>query len=62
MLGFLSTVRTDLLACLTIATLSVGLSTAAQAQTVFKVTAIPDESPTELARKAVPLIKYLEKV
>ena len=28
---------------------------------VFKVTAIPDESPTELARKAEPLVKYLEK-
>ncbi|MFZ3142344.1 MAG: putative selenate ABC transporter substrate-binding protein [Polaromonas sp.] len=34
---------------------------AAQAQVVFKVTAIPDESPTELARKAAPLVKYLEK-
>jgi phosphonate transport system substrate-binding protein len=32
----------------------------ASAQTVFKVTAIPDESPTELARKAAPLVKYLE--
>ena len=32
----------------------------AQAQTVFRVTAIPDESPTELARKAAPLMKYLE--
>ena len=31
------------------------------AQQVFKVTAIPDESPTELARKAEPLVKYLEK-
>lgn len=31
------------------------------AQTVFRVTAIPDEAPTELARKAAPLIKYLEK-
>ena len=31
------------------------------AQAVFKVTAIPDESPTELARKAAPLLKYLEK-
>jgi len=30
------------------------------AQSVFKVTAIPDESPTELARKAAPLMKYLE--
>jgi phosphonate transport system substrate-binding protein len=33
----------------------------AHAQQVFKVTAIPDESPTELARKAAPLVKYLEK-
>ena len=32
----------------------------AHAQQVFRVTAIPDESPTELARKAVPLVKYLE--
>ena len=37
------------------------LGTLAQAQAVFKVTAIPDESPTELARKAAPLVKYLEK-
>ncbi|MBH9578339.1 putative selenate ABC transporter substrate-binding protein [Inhella proteolytica] len=35
---------------------------AAHAQTaVFRVTAIPDESPTELARKAAPLVAYLEK-
>jgi phosphonate transport system substrate-binding protein len=33
----------------------------AQAQQVFRVTAIPDESPTELARKAAPLVKYLEQ-
>ena len=32
----------------------------ASGQAVFKVTAIPDESPTELARKAAPLVKYLE--
>ena len=31
------------------------------AQPVFRVTAIPDESPTELARKAAPLVKYLER-
>ena len=36
------------------------LSAAAQAQQVFRITAIPDESPTELARKAAPLVKYLE--
>ena len=34
---------------------------AAQAQQVFRITAIPDESPTELARKAAPLAKYLEQ-
>jgi phosphonate transport system substrate-binding protein len=33
---------------------------AVQAQQVLRVTAIPDESPTELARKAAPLMKYLE--
>ena len=27
----------------------------------FKFTAIPDESPTELQRKAAPLVSYLEK-
>ena len=44
-----------LLAC---TLLSLGALT--QAQQIFRVTAIPDESPTELARKAEPLIKYLE--
>ena len=39
-----------------------GAAALAQAQTVFRVTAIPDEAPTELARKAQPLIKYLEGV
>ena len=39
----------------------VSLAGLAQAQTVFKITAIPDESPTELARKAAPLVKYLEQ-
>ncbi|MEY2800469.1 MAG: hypothetical protein RL513_53 [Pseudomonadota bacterium] len=34
----------------------------AQAQArPFRITAIPDESPTELARKAAPLVKYLEQ-
>jgi phosphonate transport system substrate-binding protein len=32
----------------------------AHAQQMFRITAIPDESPTELARKAEPLVKYLE--
>jgi phosphonate transport system substrate-binding protein len=40
-----------------------GLTSAAcgWAQAVLRVTAIPDESPTELARKAAPLMKYLEE-
>ncbi len=33
----------------------------AAAQQPFRVTAIPDESPTELARKAAPLMKYLQQ-
>jgi len=32
---------------------------AAHAQQVFRITAIPDESPTELARKTAPLSSYL---
>ncbi len=36
------------------------LAMSVQAQTVLRVTAIPDESPTELARKFEPLGKYLE--
>ena len=32
----------------------------AYADPVFRVTVIPDEAPTELARKAAPLVKYLE--
>jgi phosphonate transport system substrate-binding protein len=45
-----------------IAAISTTLSVSAlsQAQQVFRITAIPDESPTELARKAGPLVKYLE--
>ena len=44
-----------------LASATLALSALAVAQPVFKVTAIPDESPTELARKAVPLVKYLEQ-
>ena len=36
------------------------LCSAAQAQQVFRITAIPDEAPTELARKAAPLSAYLQ--
>jgi phosphonate transport system substrate-binding protein len=39
---------------------ALGFSALAPAQQLLRVTAIPDESPTELARKAAPLIKYLE--
>ena len=40
--------------------LMLAFATLSQAQQVLRVTAIPDESPTELARKAAPLVKYLE--
>ncbi len=43
-----------------IAAAVVAIAPYAQAQQVFRITAIPDESPTELARKAAPLMKYLE--
>jgi phosphonate transport system substrate-binding protein len=43
-----------------LAALTLAASVGAQAQTVLRVTAIPDESPTELARKFEPLGKYLE--
>jgi phosphonate transport system substrate-binding protein len=36
------------------------LAFSAHAQTVLRVTAIPDEAPTELARKFAPLGQYLE--
>lgn len=55
MIKFSSTSRRALLACGLLV-----LGGLVQAQQVFRVTAIPDESPTELARKAGPLIKYLE--
>ncbi len=44
---------------LTCALLCIG-AISAHAQQVFRITAIPDEAPTELARKAAPLVKYLE--
>ena len=42
------------------AAFAVLLSSAALAQTTLKVSAIPDENPTELLRKFSPLGKYLE--
>jgi phosphonate transport system substrate-binding protein len=50
-----------LLRRLALAFTMLALGVGAQAQQVFRVTAIPDESPTELARKAAPLVKYLEQ-
>ena len=35
-------------------------SSSAQAQTVFKVTTIPEEAATEQTRKFGPIVKYLE--
>jgi phosphonate transport system substrate-binding protein len=57
--------RTALLATAAVVT-GLFTGTAAVAQTggasgIFRITAIPDESPTELARKAGPLVKYLEQ-
>lgn len=44
------------------ALLAAGLAPLVHAQArPFRITAIPDESPTELARKAAPLVKYLEQ-
>jgi len=43
-----------------LASLMLGSISTAQAQSIFRVTAIPDESPSELARKAAPLVAYLE--
>lgn len=37
------------------------IGASAMAQTVLKVSAIPDEAPTELQRKFAPLGRYLEK-
>ena len=45
-------------ALMTCATLAFSLGS--HAQQVLRVTAIPDESPTELSRKFEPLGKYLE--
>ncbi|GAB1390077.1 putative selenate ABC transporter substrate-binding protein [Rubrivivax sp.] len=53
-----SRARRSLLGAAPLALLAAALPLRAQA--VFRVTAIPDESPTELARKAAPLMKYLE--
>lgn len=51
--------RRTISALLTCAAL--GLGTLAQAQTVFRVTTIPEEAATEQIRKFTPLASYLEK-
>ncbi len=45
---------------LTALSITLAMSALHAQQQTLKVTAIPDESPTELARKAEPLVKYLE--
>jgi phosphonate transport system substrate-binding protein len=50
----------SLVRSLVVATLFAAAVPALAQQSVLRVTAIPDESPTELARKAAPLVKYLE--
>lgn len=46
---------------LVVTTLLLAGAAAVHAQAVLRMTAIPDESPTELARKAAPLVAYLEQ-
>ena len=58
--AMLTTLRSSLPRLLFAGLFSLMLGAAAHAQQVLRVTAIPDESPTELARKAAPLVKYLE--
>lgn len=48
-------------ALLAVAVLSAAAARGQGTQRVLRITAIPDESPTELARKAAPLLKYLEQ-
>ncbi|MBW6495309.1 MAG: putative selenate ABC transporter substrate-binding protein [Burkholderiaceae bacterium] len=56
----LGAVLTSILSVFTFAA-ALTLAPPASAQQVFRVTAIPDESPTELQRKFKPLGTYLEK-
>ena len=49
------------LATLALATTAFTAATLAQAQTVFKVTTIPEEAASEQIRKFGPLVKYLER-
>ena len=60
MICFSLRILKSLLACTAVMAFT-AFGGAAQAQAVFRMTAIPDEAPTELARKAAPLVKYLEQ-
>jgi phosphonate transport system substrate-binding protein len=58
----ISVSRRAAMAAVAAAAASATVSPLALAQSrTLRVTAIPDESPTELARKAAPLVKYLEQ-
>ncbi len=58
----ISVSRRAAMAAVAAAAASATLSPLALAQSrTLRITAIPDESPTELARKAAPLVKYLEQ-
>ena len=56
-----SLLSASLAATLVLATASAPTLAQAQAPAVFRVSAIPDEAPTELQRKFKPLGEYLEK-
>ncbi|MBB3194051.1 putative selenate ABC transporter substrate-binding protein [Roseateles terrae] len=60
MTGLVKQLKNTVKALAVVGLAALSLATA-QAQTILRVTAIPDESPTELARKFAPLGKYLEK-
>ena len=57
---FIAPLRALLVALPLLVALLTSFATPAHAQTVLRVTAIPDEAPTELARKFAPLGAYLE--
>lgn len=59
--NLLSKSKFFVLAAMTITTLTFGASNTAFAQQILRVSAIPDEAPTELQRKFKPLGDYLAK-
>lgn len=61
MSGLISKSKFFALAVMTVTTLTFGASSPAFAQQVLRVSAIPDEAPTELQRKFKPLGDYLAK-